>query len=109
MEQNYEGYLTSHCEGCPYWIDDSTWDSGCRHISDHGCPYIHPKATEGLKRYVYVGPVMMFETCVAERWAGETIAVSEQKARNNLCYRWKKENGYIPNTKISLPGSISEV
>lgn len=62
-----------------------------------------------MNKYVYNGPVMAFGTCVADRWKGETIAPSEQKARNNLAYQFKKTNNRIAGTKIILPGKIELV
>ncbi len=56
--------------------------------------------------YRYDGPVMRFEDCVQHRWKASTYALSEAKARNNLAYRFKKENGLMPNTKITLPGKF---
>lgn len=57
-------------------------------------------------QYRYDGPVMEFDRCVANRWTGKTYAVSEAKARNNLTFKFKKESGKSPQTKISLPGKI---
>lgn len=57
-------------------------------------------------QYSYDGPVMEFNICVANRWKASTYAVSEQKARNNLAYQFKKKNNKVPGTKISLPGKI---
>lgn len=62
-----------------------------------------------MEQYMYDGPVMEFNRCIANRWTGETYAVSEAKARSNLAYRFKKESGRIPQTKISLPGKIIKV
>lgn len=62
-----------------------------------------------MKRYVYDGPVMEFEKCVADRWKGETLAVSERKARSNLSYQYKKENDRVANTRITLPGKIKAI
>lgn len=59
-----------------------------------------------MKRYSYCGPVFSFERCVQRTFRGETMAVSPEKARNNLTYRWKKENGYPPGAKIELTGKI---
>lgn len=39
-----------------------------------------------MNRYMYDGPVMEFNICVANRWQGSTYAASEQKARSNLAY-----------------------
>lgn len=62
-----------------------------------------------MKLYSYEGPVMEFERIVANRWTATTYAVSENKARCNLAYRFKKENNRTPATKITLPGKIVAV
>ena len=49
---------------------------------------------------------MRFENCVQNRWKASTYAPSEAKAKSNLAYRYKKENGMTPNTKITLPGKL---
>ena len=59
-----------------------------------------------MRLYSYDGPVMLFDTCIAHRWRGQTYAVSEAKARTNLIYQFKKETGRVPQTKIYLPGKI---
>lgn len=59
-----------------------------------------------MKLYVYDGPVMEFETCVANHWKGSTYAVSEKKARSNLAYQFKKKNNRISGAKITLPGKV---
>lgn len=59
-----------------------------------------------MNKYIYEGPVMYFDDCVAHDWKGETLAVSEKKARSNLAYKWKIENGYTRNAMIKLPGKI---
>jgi hypothetical protein len=56
--------------------------------------------------YSYDGPVLEFEKVVTNRWQGQTYAVSEAKARCNLTYQFKRENGKVPRTKITLPGKI---
>lgn len=57
--------------------------------------------------YVYEGPVMKFDVCIVHNWKGETLATSEAKARSNLAYRYKKENGLAPTARITLPGKIN--
>ena len=57
--------------------------------------------------YSYEGPVMKFDVCVDNRWRGETFAPSESKARSNLAYQYKKENGLAPNARITLPGKLN--
>lgn len=59
-----------------------------------------------MQEYRYDGPVMYFEDCVQHRWKASTYATSEAKAKSNLTYRYKKENGLMPNTKITLPGKL---
>ena len=56
--------------------------------------------------YYFDGPVMRFENCVQNRWKASTYAPSEAKAKSNLSYRYKKENGLMANTKITLPGKL---
>ena len=59
------------------------------------------------KKYRYRGPVMGVDKCIQEDWEGETMAVSERKAKSNLMFRWKKQHGYPPTFLISLPQSLS--
>lgn len=59
-----------------------------------------------MREYRYDGPVMCFEDCVQHRWKASTYAPSEAKAKSNLAYRYKKENGLMPNTKTTLPGKL---
>lgn len=61
-----------------------------------------------MKRYLYDGPVMEFETCIASHWQASTFAVSKNKAKSNFSYQFKKKNNRIPSAKISLPGKITE-
>lgn len=62
-----------------------------------------------MNEYYYNGPVMEFGRCVASNWKASTLAVSEKKARSNLVFRYKRENGKAPTAKISLPGKITMV
>ena len=59
-----------------------------------------------MAKYEFVGAVMHFDKCIAYIKHAETIAPSEAKARSNIAYRWKKENGYGPNQKIRLQGNL---
>lgn len=56
--------------------------------------------------YSYTGPVTMFDRCVTNYWKGETYASSEKKAKSNLVYQYKKQNGLMPGAKVSLPGKL---
>lgn len=60
-------------------------------------------------KYSYNGPVQEFDKVIANRWKGETMAISEKKARTNLIYQFKTQFGRTPNTKITLPGKITLV
>lgn len=60
-------------------------------------------------RYVYQGPVMEFDRIICNKWKGETVAVSERLAKNNLAYQFKKENNRLPHARITLPGKIKEL
>lgn len=64
---------------------------------------------EEYHKYVYEGPVMMFNTLVADRWKGETMAPSESKARSNLAYQFKTQNNRMAWSKYSLPGKIKMI
>lgn len=56
--------------------------------------------------YSYDGPVLEFNKIIASRWQSQTYATSEAKARANLAFQFKKDNGKVPRTKITLPGKI---
>lgn len=62
-----------------------------------------------MGKYIYDGPVMEFNTCIADHWKGETIANSEAKARSNLAYQFKKSNNRVAGTRITLPGKLVEI
>ena len=59
-----------------------------------------------MHEYVYNGPVMEFDKCVANRWQASTYATSERKAKANLAIKYKKQTGRSPKSKISLPGKV---
>lgn len=62
-----------------------------------------------MNKYIYDGPVMEFDKLITDRWKGETIAPSENKARNNLAYQFKLKNNRMAKTKIKLPGKLKRV
>jgi len=49
----------------------------------------------------------MFNTIVQNNWYAETMAATPAKAKSNLMYRWKKENGKTAASKVELPGKIT--
>ncbi len=59
-----------------------------------------------MQQYYYDGPVLRFDDVILHSWKATTVAPSEAKAKSNLTYRFKKENGLTPSTKISLPGKL---
>jgi hypothetical protein len=56
--------------------------------------------------YVYKGPVYFFDRMIAQSWSGSTLAVSPEKAKANLEYRYKMEHGYSRTARIKLVGNI---
>ena len=62
-----------------------------------------------MPKFTYKGPVMEFNTLLADSWEGETVATSEKKARSNLTYQFKKINNRIAGSRITLPGKIMMV
>ena len=57
-----------------------------------------------MPKFTYKGPVMEFNTLLADSWEGETVAPSE-----NLTYQFKKRNNRIAGSRITLPGKIMMV
>lgn len=62
-----------------------------------------------MDQYRYEGPVKEFDRIISENWKAETRAVSEEKARSNLTYRFKTMTGRAPRSKITLPGKIIKI
>lgn len=62
-----------------------------------------------MARYRYSGPVLIFDKVVDQNWTAETYAISPARARSNLSYRYKKEIGLVPGTKLTLPGKIEKI
>lgn len=57
-------------------------------------------------RYRYSGPVLSFDRLTTPKWEGETVAVSESKARANLAYQFKKEAKISKNARVSFPSQL---
>lgn len=62
-----------------------------------------------MHKYIYDGPVLEFNTVIAEHWKGETMASSEKKARNNLAYQFKQQYNRVARSRITLPGKVIEI
>ena len=60
-----------------------------------------------MKLYHYNGPVLEFDKIVANHWSASTRAESEKKARSNLAYQFKIENGKMPRSMITIPGKLN--
>lgn len=59
--------------------------------------------------YEYVGPVMEFGKCIADRWKGITKAENERKAKSNLAYQFKTATNRSPRCSITLPGKLQMI
>ena len=59
-----------------------------------------------MNKYSYDGPVRVHDKLVADHWQSETMAVSESKARSNLCYQYKKTHNLIAKVRVTLTGEI---
>lgn len=55
-----------------------------------------------MYRYIYDGPVKEFNKVITEKLKGETMAVSEKRASDNLAFQFKREFGKSLNSKISF-------
>lgn len=61
-----------------------------------------------MNLYLYNGPVMIFDNCVADKWNGQTYAKSKTKAKSNLSYQFKKQNNLSSSALVKLPGELVE-
>lgn len=61
-----------------------------------------------MDKYVYSGPVFVFDNCVMERFEAETMATTEKKARSNIAFQFKKRYGYTGSKSVSLPGKLKK-
>lgn len=57
--------------------------------------------------YEFKGAVLLFDRIVASNYTATTTAPSMRKARSNLVYRYKRDNGYAKTAKISLTGKFT--
>ena len=62
-----------------------------------------------MEHYIYNGPILSMNKVVKEQWQGETQAMSDKKAKANLCYQFKKEYGLAPTANITLSKMPSRV
>lgn len=57
--------------------------------------------------YEFNGAVRLFDRIIAPNYTAQTTAPSVQKARSNLVYRYKRDNGYAKTAKITLTGKFT--
>lgn len=60
------------------------------------------------KRYIYRGPVFQFGKLLDRDFEAYSMAVSPQKALNNITYRYKFMHNMVPASKITLDISYLE-
>lgn len=60
------------------------------------------KQPKQKQTYNYDGPISRFGKLFASNWKGQTQAVSEKQALNNLTYKAKIENNLIGTAKLEL-------
>lgn len=61
------------------------------------------------KVYEFNGAVRLFDRIIAPNYTAQTTAPSVQKARSNLVYRYKRDNGYTKTAKITLTGKFTTI
>lgn len=60
------------------------------------------EAKQNKFKYFYSGPVYKFNAIYQENWAGDTWAVSDKQALNQLTYQFKKQSGWVADTAFHL-------
>ena len=59
-----------------------------------------------MNKYMYIGPVIIFNRCVVNKWIASTYAQSKSKARSNFSYQFKRQNNLLVSANVTLPGKI---
>lgn len=62
-----------------------------------------------MYRYVFDGQVSESGHLITNHWHGETWANSEEKARTNLAYQFKRSSNRPAVAKITLHGNVKRV
>lgn len=62
-----------------------------------------------MHKWYYEGPVVMFNLVVNPKWISQTTAPTEEKARNNLAYQFKKQYDKAPSAKVTLTGKLRQI
>lgn len=59
--------------------------------------------------YCYTGPVLQHGQVICNRFYGETMAATAEKARSNIAYQFKKKYGLVPNASITMPNKVERL
>jgi len=59
-----------------------------------------------FKKFIYDGPIFLFNKMVVPKWYVETYALTEARALSNFKFRAKMVFGYSKTAKIDLPAKI---
>ncbi len=59
-----------------------------------------------MNRYIYKGAIMLYGKCVADRWQGETLAATKDKAVSNLKFQARKALGLQPQVPIIFTADV---
>ena len=62
-----------------------------------------------MNQYRFEGAVKIFDKIVDHNWVAETMAVSSARAKSNFTYRYKKQMGLEPQSKVTLDGKITKI
>lgn len=65
--------------------------------------------SNGKELFRYCGSVSLHGDIISHKWSGQTYAASEQQARVNLAYQFKKAVGLINAVPVKLNGKIMKV
>lgn len=60
-----------------------------------------------MQKYIYEGPVLLFDKCIDNNWHAETMADSEKRARSNFAYQYKNTHNFSHGARITMPGKIT--
>lgn len=63
-------------------------------------------AEKEKKEYTFKGAVKVYDRVVASFYKASTYAVSAAKARSNMAYQYKRNNGLADHVKVSLEGEL---
>ena len=59
-----------------------------------------------MEKYLYDGPIMIFDKVFTDHYRAITFAQTPAKALSNFKFQAKNRFGLTANSKISLPGKV---